>query len=218
MAETHDKPATAGDARPGAVLLLGPTGSGKTPLGDALQACGLWGRACVHFDFGRVLRSCVRGDGAWGLPPDQCTLLARMLETGALLEDEHFPVAERLFQAFLTQHRVGPAVRVVLNGLPRHVGQAAHMTPLVRMEAVVHLVCARETVLARLRRDAGGDRAARKDDDLPRVRRRLALYRQRTEPLVAHYRAREVRVVPLAVGPETTAEAMLGELEARGPA
>jgi len=217
MAETRDRPSGAGDARPAAVLLVGPTGSGKTPLGDALEVRGLWGRACAHFDFGRVLRACVTGDGRWGLSAEQCTLVARMLETGALLEDEHFPIAERLLRSFLMHRHVDPATRLVLNGLPRHVGQAAHMAPLVRMEAVVHLVCPQETVLARLRRDTGGDRVVREDDGLPRVRRRLARYRERTEPLVAHYREAGVRVVPLTVGPETTAEEMVEQLDRRPP-
>ncbi len=41
---------------PKAILLLGPTGSGKTPLGQALEKKGLAGRRCVHFDFGANLR------------------------------------------------------------------------------------------------------------------------------------------------------------------
>ena len=42
-----------------AVLLLGPTGAGKSPLGDWLEARGLWGRPCHHFDFGANLRAIV---------------------------------------------------------------------------------------------------------------------------------------------------------------
>jgi len=35
-----------------AILLIGPTGSGKTPLGDWLQAYGFCGHRCHRFDFG----------------------------------------------------------------------------------------------------------------------------------------------------------------------
>jgi hypothetical protein len=52
-----------------ALLLLGPTGAGKTPLGDWLEAHGLWGRPCHHFDFGANLRAVVAvvaGLGAFG--------------------------------------------------------------------------------------------------------------------------------------------------------
>jgi hypothetical protein len=39
-----------------AILPLGPTGSGKTPLGDYLEERGLFGRRCVHFDFGEKFK------------------------------------------------------------------------------------------------------------------------------------------------------------------
>ncbi len=45
--------------RPPALLLLGPTGLGKTPLGLLLEARGLAGHRCVHFDFGDNLRQAV---------------------------------------------------------------------------------------------------------------------------------------------------------------
>ena len=42
-----------------AILLLGPTGSGKTPLGQVLEERGLWGHTSRHFDFGASLREIV---------------------------------------------------------------------------------------------------------------------------------------------------------------
>jgi len=217
MAPTTSKESDTDAARPRAVLLLGPTASGKTPLGDALEARGLWGRACVHFDFGRVLRACALGEGGWDVTRRERGLVASLLEAGALLEDEHFPIAEKLFRVFSAQRRVGSGALMVLNGLPRHVGQAERMERLVRMLAVVHLRCPEETVFARIRRDAGGDRAARDDDDADRVGRKLAVFRERTEPLLAYYRERGVPLIPLEVGPETTAEAMRAELERHAP-
>ena len=47
--------------KPQAVVLLGPTGSGKTPLGEWLEAKGLGGRRCHHFDFGTRLRRVATG-------------------------------------------------------------------------------------------------------------------------------------------------------------
>jgi adenylate kinase family enzyme len=199
--------------RPEAVLLVGPTGSGKTPLGDALEGRGLWGRPCAHFDFGRTLRACVRGEGGAGVTPEDCALVQRMLETDALLADEHFPVAERLFRAFVEAHAPAADTLVVLNGLPRHVDQAERMVALVRMRTVVHLECSEEAVLARVRRDTGGDRGGRDDDAPARLRRKLAIFREQTEPLLAYYRERGVAIVALDVGAETTAEAMRVELE-----
>ena len=42
-----------------AMLLLGPTGVGKSPLGDAIAQNGLFGRRCHHLDFGSELRGAV---------------------------------------------------------------------------------------------------------------------------------------------------------------
>lgn len=39
-----------------AMVLLGPTGSGKTPLGHVFAARGFLNRRCAHFDFGENLR------------------------------------------------------------------------------------------------------------------------------------------------------------------
>jgi len=217
MAAIHRERGEPQSACPEAVLLVGPTGSGKTPLGDALEARGLWGRPCAHFDFGRTLRACVLGEGQTQVTPQECALLRHRLETDALLEDAHFPIAERLFRAFLGRRDAAADTLIVLNGLPRHVGQAGRMARLVRMWAVVHLRCPEEVVLARVRRDAGGDREGRDDDDQARLSRKLAVFRERTEPLLAYYRERGVEVIRLDVGAETTAEAMRTELERRPP-
>jgi len=217
MTMPTDEPRDAGADRPEAVLLVGPSGAGKTPLGECLQAGGLWGRACAHFDFGRTLRACARGEAPAEVTPHQCALVRRMLETDALLAEEDFPLAERLVRAFLEGRGPNADTLIVLNGLPRHGGQAGRMARLVRMRALVHLRCTERTVLARVRRDTGGDRRGR-DDDLPaRLRRKLAVYRERTEPLLDYYRERGVRVIPLDVGAATTAEAMRAELERHPP-
>ncbi|MDW7761659.1 MAG: hypothetical protein SCM96_13625 [Acidobacteriota bacterium] len=44
-----------------AVLILGPTGSGKTPLGRELETRGHAGRRCRHFDFGAEMRALAGG-------------------------------------------------------------------------------------------------------------------------------------------------------------
>ena len=50
-----------------AILLLGPTAAGKTPLGQLFADRGLWGRPCVHFDFGENLRRIADSGSADGL-------------------------------------------------------------------------------------------------------------------------------------------------------
>jgi adenylate kinase family enzyme len=170
------------EKRHSAVLLIGPTGSGKTPLGQLIEERGLWGLRCLHFDFGYELRQSIQKDSQV-LTATERELVARMLRTGALLEDEHCTVAFKIFQGFLTSHNVDRRMLIVLNGLLRHTGQAEHMKEVVRMQAVISLECTPEAVMQRINMDAGGDRAGRIDGSLEEVQRKLELFRQRTAPV-----------------------------------
>ncbi|MCY3021027.1 MAG: nucleoside monophosphate kinase [Planctomycetota bacterium] len=197
-----------------AILLLGPTGSGKTPLGELLEAEGLWGRRCVHFDFGMNLRQYASGGEARDvLTRGEREFLVRVLESGALLEDEHFPIARKVLLGFLSSRGAGSDSLVALNGLPRHVGQARAMEALVSMEMVVHLACEPEVAAERIRTDAGGDRRARADDGIAGVRKRIEVFRQRTAPLLGYYGSRGVSVLRVDVGPRTTPSEVRAELE-----
>jgi adenylate kinase family enzyme len=73
---------------------------------------------------------------------------------------------------------------------------------------VVCLRCTPQTVLARIQADTGGDRSGRTDDDLEAVRRKLAIYSGRTEPLLAYYRSAGARTIFLDVTSTMTAEKM----------
>ena len=212
---------------PQAILLLGPTGSGKTPLGETLQARGLAdGRRCAHFDFGESLRRIAAGRlNVEELTGDNRTLIAEVLERGTLLEDEHFHVAEKILRAFIAEQTTRlfkpatgyrlPATdhpTIILNGLPRHVGQADDVDRIVAVQTVIALQCTPETILARLAANTGGDRAGRIDDDPASVLKKLDLYTSRTAPLLDHYRRLGAAVICLTVGPETTADDAWREL------
>ena len=220
----------SGFQHPQALLLLGPTGSGKTPLGQMLEARGLCGIRCAHFDFGENLRAVVAGDSPDAMiSQTDIDFLQGILATGALLEDEHFPIAERILRRFLAQHTlgataglsssagntVGQANRgaryfgsigslVILNGLPRHVGQARAIDAILEVHAVVCLECSGETVMLRLESNIGGDRDDRSDDTLDQVRMKLDVYRRRTTPLVEHYSRKNVRIKSIEVTPAMT--------------
>ncbi|HUU89736.1 MAG TPA: nucleoside monophosphate kinase [Phycisphaerae bacterium] len=218
MSTAGDKPSDRNAARHAAILLIGPTGSGKTPLGNLLEARGLWGRRCVHFDFGASLRACAAGAGhGAGLTRGECTLLAQMLESEALLEDEHFRIAENVLRSFLADRDAGPQTLVVLNGLPRHVGQATDMKRVVRVEALVHLSCPPKVIRERVRTNAGGDRTDRSDDDARAVAHKMAVFQERTAPLVAYYRDGGTPVITIGVAADTTADAMWQRLNESPP-
>ncbi len=191
-----------------ALLLVGPTGSGKTPLGRLLEERGLRGRACRHFDFGSRLRAVDAGaDTVASLTPAERRVIARSLAEGTLLEDADFPVARKILRAFLdAMEGTAPAdAIVVLNGLPRHAGQAEMIRGTVEVRAVAALACSAAAAAARILGDAGGDRSGREDDRAVDVERRLRIYEDRTRPLLAYYETRGAAILRLPVGERSTA-------------
>jgi adenylate kinase family enzyme len=182
-----------------AILLLGPTGSGKTPLGNHLEQASLWNRRCHHFDFGANLRAVVAGDEAGSFTTEEIRFLRRVLEEGVLLEAEHFPLAARILDAFIARKGIRAADLLVLNGLPRHLEQAKALERKVAVISVLQLECDAHTVAERLRRNSGGDRAQRTDDMEALVAHKLAIYEKRTWPLLDHYRSLGVRILKVPV-------------------
>jgi adenylate kinase len=194
------------DVRPDilqAILLLGPTGSGKTPLGDWLETRGLWNSPCRHFDFGANLRAAAAAGPTAGMTRHEIDFLKEMLAGGALLESESFYLAIRILNGFILQRTVRSDHWLVLNGLPRHVAQAQALSPILRVHAVIQLECEASVVRERLRHNAGGDRLSRTDDRAGLVARKLADYEARTRPLAAHYRERGARIIAATVGIDT---------------
>lgn len=187
-----------------AILLIGPTGSGKTPLGEYLAKNGFAGRKCRHFDFGEHLRrSSDVSESSSFLDGSELSVVRRVLEKGALLEDDEFFIAEKILINFLDAGRAGDGDMVVLNGLPRHMGQARDLEKTVRVGVVLHLVCDPETVVERIDRNSGGDRTGRTDDAVEQVRKKLELFEERTKPLLDYYRARGSEVFDVEIGPTT---------------
>ena len=182
-----------------ALLLLGPTGSGKTPLGDWLERTSPGGRRCHHFDFGANLRAVVAGETAASFTAEEIRFLRRVLEEGALLEDDQFPLAARILDAFIARRKVQTTGLLILNGLPRHLAQAKALECKLTVTGVIRLDCDAPTVAGRLQRNAGSDRAQRIDDTDALVARKLAIFRERTQLLLDHYQRQAVPVLELAV-------------------
>jgi adenylate kinase family enzyme len=190
----------------GAILILGPTGSGKTPLGEYLEQFGWNKRSCRHFDFGARLRKIDAGElRIRELGASDRKVIRRLLHDGALLEDHQFHIAAAILRDFM-RRCVRPDQMVVLNGLPRHKGQAAEIARMLRIELVIVLNCAPSVVVARISGNAGGDRTRRSDDSRDQIARKLQWFRKRTKLLSQYYREigvliHEVRVTAI-MGPE----------------
>jgi adenylate kinase len=182
---------------------LGPTGSGKTPLGEEIERRGLHGRRCVHFDFGANLRAVAADPGAGEtLTPAERESVRTSLATGALFEDRDMPMIMKIVKRFVEQRDLSPDSLLILNGLPRHRSQAEGLAGVVGVERIIRFEAPAAVVRERLRLDTGGDRAVRADDSLEGVERRLADFRERTLPLIDYYQGLGV---PVLVIPVTTA-------------
>jgi len=193
------------------VLLVGPTGSGKSPVGMLLERRG----GFRHFDFGAELRAAAAGER--DLSPEDAAYVRRLLDAHALLPDERFDLAQRLLEGFLERVAFDPRREMlVLNGLPRHAGQARAIARLVRVELVVVLECGPAAAGARVARRSRGeglDHAGRDDDTPEAVARKLALFATETPQLLAHYRAQPgVRIRRLRVHADTREEDLAAEV------
>jgi adenylate kinase len=194
------------------ILILGPSGVGKTPLGDFWRTNGIAGRRCFHFDFGAELRAAAASEGRF--EPADLEIIRRALRAGVLLEDGQFPIALAILSSFIREQGIGCGGVLILNGLPRHAGQARDMEAHVEMRAVVRLRAEPSVILARIRGDVAGDRLGRPDDDPGAVAARLRLFEARTAPLEAFYRERDVPILTVEVEADTAPAASAGGFRA----
>ncbi len=170
------------------ILLLGPTGVGKSPLGDAIAQQGLFGRRCHHLDFGSELRDAVtRTDRSVAYTKKELDFVHGVLERGLLLENEHFPLAEKILSLYLIRVGFSKHDVLVLNGIPRHQGQAKDIATMARVLSLIVLDCSADDVLYRILNNVGGDRTERIDDNKELIDKKLSTFRKRTTPLIDSY-------------------------------
>lgn len=197
-----------------AILLVGPTGSGKTPLGKYCEEIGVRGNKCAHFDFGDHLRKIADNDVKLPLlTNNDITTVVNSLKTGTLLENENFHIARRLLERFIEETNLRTNDLLLLNGIPRHKGQASDMNGLVRMVMVLKLKCEAEVVCQRIARNSGGDRTGRVDDSIEEIEEKIKIFYERTLPLMDYYRSKGVMVQAIEVDVGMSARDMHKRLE-----
>jgi adenylate kinase len=184
-----------------AILLIGPTGSGKTPLGNHIAKHGLSGIQFAHFDFGEQLRQAAGGQKNSGLSTDDIAQLQTILQTGALLEKETFYLAEQIISHFNSSTT---AQAIVLNGLPRHIEQARDISPWFDIRFVIRLRCDARTVIERIQSNSGNDRTHRVDDELTLVQKKLTIFETRTAPLCEWFSSNHIPVFDVVIEKETS--------------
>jgi len=196
--------------------MVGPTGSGKTPLGTICEQKGLWGRKCYHFDFGAALREIAKkGVRPASLTDEDAHIIVRVLKSSALLENEYFHIARKIIMSFAEEKRIEKDDLLILNGLPRHLGQAGEIDEIIDIRMIVYLECKPEIVSQRIRFNSGGDRSERSDDSLEAVEKKLKIFHDRTFPLLSYFRSRQTRIEEITVSVNTTPEEIHHGLECK---
>ncbi|MDI6845682.1 MAG: nucleoside monophosphate kinase [Candidatus Saccharicenans sp.] len=224
-----------------AILISGPPGAGKTPLGDYLEKNLSGEKKFWHFDFGRELREIVessagqnsgREDDNQGnvassnqcsrvqgevltFTPAELARIKKSLQTAALFEESDRELVKKILLRFFARKKISCRDVVVLNGLPRHSSQFFWLQGLLSIALVVHLMCSEEVALARILTNLQDERRGRQDDKPEVVRKRYRQYLQRTAPLLEFLRREGLPVLELQVGPRTTPEELKEQLVSR---
>lgn len=186
------------------IVFLGAPGSGKGTQAQRLMA----DHAMVQISTGDLLREAVRS----GTPLGRKAKAS--MDAGELVSDDIVLqlIRERLAAPDTRQG-------FILDGFPRNVAQALALEPVLRdagqgLDAVILLDVDLDILMKRLTgrrtcsvtgkllniyfspqaeidacRQAGGELIQRADDNEQTIGNRLRVYREQTEPLVAHYKA-----------------------------
>lgn len=193
-----------------ALILFGPTGAGKTPLGRLIESRGLHGKAWRHLDFGEELRRAAGGsDSTSAFNSDEREVVRRILEEHRLLYDDELWIAERILRDFINRGSALPEGAwggIVLNGLPRNMRQVELVGRYCGPCLIVELSADVATIRERLRTNPGGDRGGRADDTPDAVASKLEWYRRETEPLIKLYRGMGCAAVQIPILSDTAPE------------
>lgn len=179
------------------ILILGPQGSGKGTQAELLrQKFDL-----LYFEIGGILRELAKSD------PEIDRLINK---EGRLLPDDQ---TEEIFVKFLTENSWIQKKGLILDGFPRTLAQYNFVKDYLaksnqKLDKAIFLDISEETSIRRLsaRRtcaacgkvynlltnppkgdvcgECGGALIQREDDKEEAIKRRLGLYRKRTEPLI----------------------------------
>lgn len=163
-----------------AYLLIGPPAAGKGTYGRPVgQLPGFF-----HLSMGAAFRGMDQRN------PRQRELLQKIqpyTSRGDLVPDE---IAMEVFTTHLDRLVAAGTIhpdedQLLLDGIPRTLGQAKALVPLVTVRKVFHFVCDREEIYRRVRGRAISE--GRTDDTEAVLANRLAIYDREIGPLLAFY-------------------------------
>jgi adenylate kinase len=161
------------------LILLGPPGCGKGTQAQILQ--DRFG--AVQLSTGDMLRAAVKAGTEHGKRAE------KIMNTGKLVPDDLIVsmIAERIDEPDC-------ANGFILDGFPRTVAQAEALDVMLekkglKLDHVIELAVDEEALFARIEgRAAESAGAARADDNPETLKKRLAVYRKQTAPILPYYR------------------------------
>jgi len=161
------------------LILFGPPGAGKGTQAKVLQD----ERGLIQLSTGDMLRAAVAQGTELGKKSKA------IMDRGDLVPDDLVIgiIAERL-------EKPDCAKGVIFDGFPRTVAQAKALDVVLagqgrKIDAVIELRVDDEAMVGRMESRVRENPAAARADDTPEtLRKRLAVYRQNTEPLLDFYR------------------------------
>ena len=160
------------------LLIMGPPGVGKGTQAKGIAAYF----AIPAISTGDIFRQNVKDKTPLGLE------VARIMEAGGYVPDEITDsiVADRLTQA-------DAATGWLLDGYPRTLGQVEALDQVLAdtntaIDAVISLVAEQEPLVERLLKRAEVE--GRADDTAETIKKRMEVYNEATDPLLAIYRER----------------------------
>jgi adenylate kinase len=157
-------------------VFLGPPGSGKGTQAKLLAE----NLDIPAISTGEILRAAVREGTPLGLKAKA------VMEAGELVSDD-------LMVGLIRERLAGPDARrgFILDGFPRTLDQAGALDSLLKgnemaLASVINLSVPESVLIDRLQGRSGQE--SRADDRRETVLERLRVYREKTEPLIEHYR------------------------------
>ena len=162
------------------IVLLGAPGSGKGTQGALISSR----KKIPKFATGDLLREAVEADSTLGKQA------AKFMDAGLLVPDE---TILGLIAEVLESREAADGV--IMDGFPRTVAQAAAVDSLLaargsEIDRVLTFEVPEDELVERLL--GRSNQEARSDDTPEAIKKRLAVYRDQTQPLLAYYRGRGI--------------------------
>jgi adenylate kinase family enzyme len=127
-----------------------------------------------------------------------------VISGGALLEDQHFHIAQAILADHIRKNHIDKNSSIILNGLPRHPGQARDIKNQIEVINIINLHCSPQTVFQRIYANSGGDRTDRPDDTRDLIAAKLKIFDERTRPLLQYYAQQKVPITTITVTTKST--------------